>query len=161
MNLHLIPIKRSRKKPKTGDVFVVQPVKGMYYYGKVINESHKCNYGISSNWPLLYFYKEHSTTIKMPEQLSTILLAPVITNYTPWSMGYFYTIGKIPVTDEEKNLDCGFVDYPLLDNEQKQPFYRNIQGEEIQHKPLYTTRFGLSSYRGINYDICKTLKIGC
>lgn len=43
MNLHLIPIKTSRKKPKTGDVFLVQPINGVYYYGKVISEKTTAN----------------------------------------------------------------------------------------------------------------------
>ena len=38
MNLHLIQIKRSNKRPKAGDIFVVQPMEGIYYYGKVIYE---------------------------------------------------------------------------------------------------------------------------
>lgn len=159
MELHLIPIKRTRNKPKTGDVFVVQPIKGIYYYGKVINDSHKCSTGIELEWPLIYFYNYHSTKIKLPENLTDILIAPILTNHKPWTMGYFYTIGNIPVTELEKNLDCGFKDFPITDFNQEHPFYRNIYGEIIDYIPKYSTRFGLSSYMGVNYDICKVLGI--
>lgn len=54
MNLHLIPIKASRKKPKTGDVFLVQPIKGVYYYGKVISEKSNSKYELIKDFPLIY-----------------------------------------------------------------------------------------------------------
>lgn len=56
MNLHLIPIKTSRKKPKTGDVFLVQPIKGVYYYGKVISEKSNSKYELIKDFPLIYIY---------------------------------------------------------------------------------------------------------
>lgn len=54
MNLHLIPIKTSRKKPKTGDIFLVQPIKGVYYYGKVISEKNNSKYELIKDFPLIY-----------------------------------------------------------------------------------------------------------
>ena len=33
---YLIPIKKSKKAPQQGDVFVVQPFQNIFYYGKVI-----------------------------------------------------------------------------------------------------------------------------
>lgn len=54
MNLHLIPIKTSRKKPKTGDVFLVQPIKSVYYYGKVISEKSNSKYELIKDFPLIY-----------------------------------------------------------------------------------------------------------
>lgn len=159
MDFHLIPMKKTRKKPKTGDVFIVQPIEGVYYYGKVIEESHDCSFQIGSGWPLIYLYEEHSNELIMPETLSNILVAPLITNYRPWSMGYLYTIGNIPVTKKEMELDCGFEDCLLTDFNYSNCFYRNVKGEKINHKPKYTTIFGLSSFSGINYELCKALGI--
>lgn len=102
MNLHLIPIKTSRKKPKTGDAFLVQPIKGVYYYGKVISEKSNSKYELIKDFPLIYIYNQTTTNFELPNFLSNILIAPLITNYSPWTKGYFYTIGNIPVTDEEK-----------------------------------------------------------
>ena len=53
MRFQLIPIKRSNQVPKKGDIFVVQPIENIYYYGKVIDDLHKCVYGIESAWPLI------------------------------------------------------------------------------------------------------------
>lgn len=53
MNLHLISIKRSNKKPKAGDVFVVQPIDGVYYYGKVIYEKTYSVYEMLNDFPLI------------------------------------------------------------------------------------------------------------
>ena len=56
MDFHLIPMKKTRKKPKTGDVFVVQPIEGVYYYGKVISDKNKNEYELISGFPLIYIY---------------------------------------------------------------------------------------------------------
>lgn len=159
MNLHLIPIKTSRKKPKTGDVFLVQPIKGVYYYGKVISEKSNSKYELIKDFPLIYIYNQTTTNFELPNFLSNILIAPLITNYSPWTRGYFYTIGNIPVTDEEKNLDCGFKDFPITDFNNECPFFRNIHGKRIDYKPQFNTSFGLCSYKGVNFEICKILGI--
>lgn len=37
----LIAMKKTAKKPKEGDVFVLQPSKGIFYFGKVIETEVK------------------------------------------------------------------------------------------------------------------------
>lgn len=159
MDLHLIQIKRSNKKPKAGDVFVVQPIDGVYYYGKVIYEKTYSIYEMFNDFPLIYIYDHTTNKLCMPQKLDKILIAPLLTNYTPQSRGYFYTIGNIPVTDAEKQLDCGFKAYTILDSKHEYPFYRDIHGERIDYIPKYNAPFGLNSYKGINYEICKALNI--
>ncbi|WP_285946519.1 immunity 26/phosphotriesterase HocA family protein [Thomasclavelia cocleata] len=159
MRFQLIPIKRSNQVPKKGDIFVVQPIENIYYYGKVIDDLHKCVYGIESAWPLIYIYNNCSTKIELPDKLTDILVAPIITNYGPWTKGYFYTIGNIPITDEEKQMDCGFKDFPITDFKNENPFFRNIYGERIDYEPQFSTSFGLCSYKGVNFEICKALGI--
>lgn len=159
MNLHLIPIKVSRKKPKTGDIFVVQPIENIYYYGKVICEKNNGKYELIKDFPLIYIYNNYSTKIELPDKLTDILVAPIITNYGPWTKGYFYTIGNIPITDEEKQMDCGFKDFPITDFKNENPFFRNIYGERIDYEPQFSTSFGLCSYKGVNFEICKALGI--
>ena len=95
----------------------------------------------------------------MPSSLSGILVAPLITNYGPWTQGYFQTVGNIPVSEEEKNLDCGFVSFSYMDKNKNNPFYRNIHGKRLDHVPQFNTSFGLCSYKGVNYELCKALGI--
>lgn len=37
----LIAMKKTAKKPKEGDIFVLQPSKGIFYFGKVIETEVK------------------------------------------------------------------------------------------------------------------------
>ena len=104
MRFQLIPIKRSNQVPKKGDIFVVQPIENIYYYGKVICEKNNGKYELIKDFPLIYIYNNYSTKIELPDKLTDILVAPIITNYGPWTKGYFYTIGNIPITDEEKQI---------------------------------------------------------
>lgn len=159
MDFHLIPMKKTRKKPKTGDVFVVQPIEGVYYYGKVIISKYRSEYEMYNEMPLIYIYDEFSTKIKMPQSLEKILIAPLITNYGPWTHGYFQTVGNIPVSEEEKNLDCGFFSFSYMDKNKNNPFYRNIHGTRIDYVPQFNAPFGLYSYKGVNYELCKALGI--
>lgn len=75
MNLHLISIKRSNKKPKAGDVFVVQPIDGVYYYGKVIYEKTYSVYEMLNDFPLIYIYDHTTNKLCMPQILDKILIA--------------------------------------------------------------------------------------
>lgn len=58
-----------------------------------------------NDFPLIYIYDHPTNKICMSQTLDKILIAPLLTNYTPSSRGYFYTIGNIHVTDSEKQLD--------------------------------------------------------
>lgn len=160
MDVHLIPMKKTRKKPKTGDVFVVQPIEGVYYYGKVIISKYRSEYEMYNGMPLVYIYDEFSTKIKMPQSLEKILIAPLITNYGPWTQGYFQTIGNIPVLEKELDSNYGFVTYKASDIvTRKDPLYLDLHGNNIKGEPKYYHLYSLTSYSGINYELCKALGI--
>ena len=53
----LISMKRSRKKPQAGDVFVIQPLSGRYLYGRVIRTNLPSNDPLIKGWNLIYIYK--------------------------------------------------------------------------------------------------------
>ncbi|MFU2163810.1 Imm26 family immunity protein [Streptococcus pluranimalium] len=40
-----------------------------------------------------------------------LLIPPVIVSDDYWKKGYFYTISNIPLTEEEKSIDFGFLKF--------------------------------------------------
>lgn len=53
---YLISMKKSRKKPQEGDVFVLQPIKDVFYYGKVIQTNLKSVDSFINGMTLIYIY---------------------------------------------------------------------------------------------------------
>ena len=52
----LIAMKKSSKKPQEGDVFVLQPVIGKFYFGKVIQTDLKSLDSFINGMTLIYIY---------------------------------------------------------------------------------------------------------
>lgn len=95
MNMQVL--KRSRKQPQIGDIFVYKIRRSPYGYGRVIRLDAKL--GGFPDVSLLYFYRVFSTKKKeMPVLKCTDLLIPPLgTNHRGWSMGYFETIENRPL----------------------------------------------------------------
>ena len=138
---YLIPIKKSKKAPQQGDVFVVQPFQNIFYYGKVIQTNIYSKQSFVNGMILIFIYDKMSTTPKIPCNLdnSNLLIAPTVVNRLGWSRGYFETICNIPITDRERNISFGFWDFL------KKRFV-DVEGNVLDRKPDYYTDFGLGNY---------------
>ncbi|WP_018130083.1 immunity 26/phosphotriesterase HocA family protein [Effusibacillus pohliae] len=148
----LVKMQPSRKKPNPGDVFVVQPKNGLYFYGKVIKTNMPskdlvilCN--------LIYIYKNPSQQVVMPTELNPreLLIPPLIINNQGWIKGYFKTIGSMPVTNEDLAVNFGFKDFLT-----KQ--FVDELGNPLGYEPELWTDYGLGSYGVVADKIHKILK---
>lgn len=153
MTDELLPIKRSRKKPKIGDIFVIQPKKSVYFYGKVIEVNDEFQ-GFPVDALVILIYKNSSTRLEMPDYLSPndLLIPPQIVNLRGWTMGYFYTLGNMELTSEEKKLDYGFKDLKV------KPCFLNSMGEKLNHEPSIVGIYAIGSYGSIAYEVTKALE---
>ncbi|MEK3885840.1 immunity 26/phosphotriesterase HocA family protein [Paenibacillus sp. PL2-23] len=126
----LIAMKKSRKQPVEGDVFVIQPKKNHYYFGKVIRTNIQGKNLNFQGMNLIYVYNCFSQEKKIPANLEAceMLFPPTVVNFQGWLKGYFETVGNQPVTIKELNVDYGFFD----DFETQDKFY-NLEGERIHH----------------------------
>ena len=52
----LISMNQSRKYPKEGDIFLVQPLPNVYYYGKVIQTQIKSRDSLVNGMNLIFVY---------------------------------------------------------------------------------------------------------
>lgn len=149
----LIPMNKSRKYPKEGDIFVVQPFTNVYYYGKVIQTHIKSRDSCVNGMNLVFIYDKCADAQIVPNDLSDrdFLISPTIINKLPWSRGYFETIGHTPVTEHERNMSYGFWSY------QKQIFV-DVEGIPLAYKPQYWSDYGLASYAVIGEKIQIALK---
>ncbi len=151
--MELIKMKPSRKKPKEGDVFIIQPKEDLYFYGKVIRTEIPSKNIMVNGWNLIYVYKKVSKNIVMPDCLDVneLLIPPQIVNNQGWLKGYFQTIGSLPVTDEDKSINYGFFDF-------KTKKYVDEEGQPLGYKPEMWVDYGIGSYGSVAADIKAALE---
>lgn len=149
----LVEIKKSRKRPKEGDIFVVKHKSGLYFYGKVIKTNIVSEWSFINGTKLIYIYKNPTKTIEMPKKLdcNQLLTAPLIVDSTGWTRGFLLNIGREEVTNEELSLNYGF----FVDMKHN---YIDEKGEILHIKPNIYTDFSVSTYMGIAYEITKALE---
>ncbi len=143
-------LKRSRKRPRVGDVFAFQILDGKYHWGRVVSVSAKV--GGFDNCLLVYIYRTATdTTEKIPNLRTTdLLLGPVATNAQPWSRGYFQFV-------ENQKLDL--VD--LLQTHCFKAFnsdkFFDDRGDEVSEICEPVGEFGLDSYLSIDDKVSEAL----
>ncbi|QVK18147.1 hypothetical protein KHQ81_00025 [Mycoplasmatota bacterium] len=159
---------------REGDIFVVQVQKGCYIYGKVLSTSVNIMDKDNQRKPdyVILFYKIATNDVKMPDKpldLNNLLMRPYLTIGYFFNSGFAKVIGNIPLSEEERNFDIGFlygcsVTSSKFDEETKEmkttkkeiKDYCNIEGDKINYVPKYygsTKSEGL----GIIYDIARAL----
>lgn len=148
MLIQLIPMKKSRKKPCDGDIFVLQPFPRRFYYGKVIQTDLQSTDSFIRGMLLIYIYNYNTTEKKIVDHLEEkdLLIAPMVVNKQPWMKGFFETIGNVEVTETEKNVDFGFWDV-LRD------CYVDTAGRRLEAPPRYCSTYGLGSYGAVAKEV--------
>lgn len=152
---NLLILKKSRKEIKDGDVFVLSPKEGLYFYGKVImaNIKHP-NDDWMNGCHVIFLFKCKSKTKDLknfkPDYHNLLLLGPEIVEGGYWRRGYFENIGNIPLTEEEKNLDYGFFQMEILN---RWGVFKKADGTLLDHYPTFYSPYGINVYAGIYMSI--------
>ncbi|ACM59494.1 immunity protein 26 of polymorphic toxin system [Caldicellulosiruptor bescii] len=149
-------IKRSRVEPKAGDVFVLSPREGLYFYGKVMvakikNETNSFINGAYS----VFIFKCKSRKPDMSgykPDYNNLLIPPAIVPRWYWTSGRFYNVGHEEITEEEKRLDYGF--YEKMRN-----IFRKEDGTILKREPKIWGGYGITTYIGIAYAVQRELVI--
>lgn len=152
----LIVMKKSRKTPCEGDVFCIQPLKGIFYFGKVIKSNIE-NPDIHGH-TLIFIYDIYSSdkNTMFNFENKELLIPPIIVNKQPWIKGYFETLYNTSVLEYEKKLDYGFLN--VLKNiikEEKE--YLDINGNIMEHVPQYYDMYALGSYGIVGKNVQKAI----
>ena len=87
--INLAVLKKTRRAPRVGDVFVMQPPDGQFLFGRVISlDANPLGVGGAV---LIYIYRTRSHTKEPVSELlpGEFLVPPMMTNKLPWTRGYF------------------------------------------------------------------------
>jgi len=140
MNLKVL--KRSRRNPKVGDIFVVQMPGTPFFFGRVIRTD--ASVGGFDNCILVYFYRTfNNTKLPVPKlDRENLLLPPVATNARPWTMGYFENVDHSEVEKNDVRPVHCFRDFTgkLYDD----------NGRRLNAETEPVGEYGLQSYQTID-----------
>lgn len=104
--------------------------------------------GYKTNGVLKAFYENDARSGSDRTIGELIGEAPAIITSQYWSMGWFETIGNVPLTEEDRNLDCG---YFKSDFRGSSGSFYTVEGKMPDHFPKYFSIYGITTLSGI-YD---------
>ena len=148
-----------RKRPKlnAGDVFLLSPVENVYFYGKVlkvdIKTSNKDSFIEGKNTVFIHKCKTNKLTLEdYSPNYNDLLIEPAIVDISYWNRGLFYTVGNVPLTEEEESLDYGFYNYPMA-----RDFFFSEEGKALSYQPRLLGIYGITTIIGISAYVWKEL----
>lgn len=136
-------IKRKRNYPQKGDVFLVEPVEGIYFYGIVVN-NHISNIN-GDDLLVIMLFKETTTSLDYKEvtlDSDNLLIEPTMVGKEYWTRGYFYTVGN------QRCKDCDYGFYSIYRKK-----YFDEYGKEQKYQPKLLGTYGVATISGIAFDI--------
>lgn len=144
-------IKRKRIYPEIGDIFKINPINDIYFYGVVLN-NHINSINGDDLLLILIFKQDIDINKSIGNGVSEdeLLLPPQIVGKEYWSRGYFYNIDHY---DELPNIeDYGFYSVG------KAKFFDEY-GKELLNQPRLLGTFGVATISGIAKKINQELII--
>ncbi|WP_235558544.1 immunity 26/phosphotriesterase HocA family protein [Sphaerimonospora mesophila] len=135
-------LKRSRKRPKSGDIFTLRMTKVGYLFGRVVYAGISESHPLTSEAYMLYIYdivssnKGVDVSALPPDRL---LIPPFFINRLPWIRGYFETLGNFPLTKSDMVKVHCFYDIPF-------DRYVDENGDNLPRRTDPCGMFGVMSY---------------
>lgn len=147
--MNLAVLRKSRRAPETGDIFVMLPPDGRFLFGRVISTSAD-PLGVGRGI-VVYVYNARSHAKRVVPRLfrGQLLVPPMITNRQPWTKGYFEAVGHSPLGPMDRLARHCFRDV--------RGRYFDELGNELQSAVEPVGQWGLHSYRTIDDEISRAL----
>lgn len=143
-DIQLKVIKRKRKYPEKGDVFILSPRENMYFFGLVVNNHVTNNQG--EDWIVIMIFKSRAKNLndtKFIPNFNNLLIEPCIISKLYWTCGYFYTVSNIKVP---QNIDYGFYDI-------NKNIFVNEYNSKLDHEPKMLGIYGITTSIGVTMNI--------
>ena len=149
--MNLAVLKRTRRRPKAGDIFAMLPPDGLYLYGRVIATDANPIGVPGAN--LIYVYRARATEKEaVPELLrGQLLVPPMMTNNRPWTMGYLEFLEHRALGPIDRLPQHCFRD--------SRGWYLDERRERLPGPIEPVGAFGLHGFRTIDDEISRALGI--
>ncbi|QGQ21151.1 hypothetical protein GC089_16365 [Cellulomonas sp. JZ18] len=146
-------LKASRKKPRAGDLFVMQLPDGSHLFGRVISTDAQAGPSMPGA-VLIYVYRQRFPGKDVPDRSALsrdhLLVSPMMTNHLPWSKGYFETVAHRPLEPGDVLPQHCFLSAA-------RGRYFDERGNELPGPIEPVGDYGLHSYRTIDDAVSEAL----
>lgn len=144
-------IKRSRAYPEIGDIFKINPIENLEFFGIVLN-NHINNINGDDLLLVLIFKQNIDISKSLADGVSEddLLIPPQIVGQEYWSRGYFFNAGKF-----DKPLDIADRGFYSVG---KGKFFDEF-GNELAKPPRLLGTFGVATITGVAKKIRQELII--
>ena len=149
MNLRVL--KRARRSPEVGDIFVLSPANGQFLFGRVVaTDANPLGVG---GGILIYIYGARSSDKSPVPELrpSELLVPPMMTNKLPWTKGYFEFVENRPMGPQDRLAQHCFKD--------TRGWFFDEQRNRLPEPTEPVGQWGLHSYQTIDDEISNALGI--
>jgi hypothetical protein len=154
--MNLRKLRPSRKAPRPGDIFVLQPKGHPYYFGRIIT-TDASSQGTRTGYRsiLIYIYKAHSKSKHQipPLDKRKLLIPLTFINRLPWSRGYFETVTNLPLTPTDVHKVHCFQEI------RRPPKYFDEFANPLPRRTTPCAYLGLSSYSYVDDLVSEGLGI--
>lgn len=149
--MNLTVLKKKRRSPEQGDIFVMQPPDEQYLFGRVIDITAEI--GPIKDCILIYVHRARARgKTPVPELVrEQLLVPPMMTNRLPWTKGYFEHLENRPLTPEDRLPQHCFKD--------TRGWYFDEHSNRLPGPIDPVGEWGLDSFRTIDDEISKALGI--
>lgn len=151
LTMNLAVLKKTRRAPEVGDIFVMQPPDGQFLFGRVIDVAAEI--GPIKDCILIYVYRlRASQKVPVPELLrGQLLVPPMMTNKQPWTKGYFEHVENRPLSAMDRLPQHCFKDM--------RGWYFDERSRRLPGAIEPVGEWGLDSFRTIDDEVSKALGI--
>lgn len=150
--MYLEQLKRARKLPKTGDIFVFKAKKKIFGFARLIKEY--VNIGNINDVFLIYVYNAFSTSAEEVPRLDKrrLLIPPIGVDRSPWTMGLLQTV-KSELLDQSDVLSrhCFWDEWDRC--------YRDEYGNKLPQRTRPCGNWTMSNYAALDVSIAVALGI--
>lgn len=144
-------IKKKKIYPEKGDIFLVSPRDGIFFFGLVVNNNISNING--EHLLVIFIFRNRAESIeddKFSVDYENLLIEPCIVGKEYWTRGYFFNVGNIM----SLNVACDYGFYSVGKGK-----YFDEYGKEIFREPKLLGTYGVSTISGVAYKINKELII--
>lgn len=139
-------LKASRRNPAVGDVFTFH-LPDKYGFGKVIRNDATA-FGFDDSNVVHLFAEFAQAPLPTSFTNDELIFPPILINNTPWTRGFFQTIGNVELTSEEQQMQC--FESPELG-------YIDEYGNILSHAIEPVGHAGLHSFNSFDYWLSSEL----
>ena len=152
-NIQLNVIKKVKTKSNKGDVFLVEPIKGQYYYGLVLEDNISSKFNWINGANIIVIFNSETKELNCKEynaDFSNLLVNISFVDDFYWEKGYFYKVGE----DYNSSVNYGFFEFY---DDKNSGYFVDYNGRNLPYIPEIYNILAITTGIGIAIEMLRNL----